>query len=149
MNLQEKINFYAGFFKSIAKKDKSIIILKDNAPEELRESVRKAHGDRFPDDYVYSWYSGILDDLEQYDCEKIEHIEDARAEIVNGLISVYTYDLTKWLNDDVYNVYYLSEALEEFDEKDGFKLLMMAQYKAIDEVFGAVVELLESDEVVQ
>lgn len=40
---------------------------------------------------------------------------------------VYTSDLTEWLNEDIKNVYFLSEALQEFNPIDGFKALSQAQ----------------------
>ena len=146
MNLKEKIEFYAGFFESIKKEDNNIIILKENAPEELKKSVFRAHGDRLCDDYVYDWYDSILSNLSDYDIEKIDDVENYRGEIVDGLVDPYTAGLTKWLNNSVYNTYYLTEALEEFAYKDGFKLLAIAQYKAIDEVYGYVIELLQNAE---
>ena len=73
--------------------------------------------------------------------EKVLH--ENRSEIVDSLVDVYTSDLTEWLDSNNNNVYYLGEAQKELGiQEDGFKLLAMAQYMAIDEIFSEVIELL-------
>ena len=116
---------------------KTIVVFADNASEDLKDSVRKAHGEQLPSDWIFDKYHSILDAMTQYD-----DIEDNRSEIVDGLVSVYTSDLTEWLNSNNSNVYYLTEALEESEEKDGFRALALAQYKAIDEIYSEVENLL-------
>ncbi len=55
---------------------------------------------------------------------------------------VYTSQLTEWLNDSNNHVYYLTEVLEEYEPKDGFALLTMAQGRAMEQAYQAVVEAL-------
>jgi len=117
---------------------KSIVVFADNASEDLKDSVRKAHGERLLSDWVFDKFHSILDAMLQYDDDN----EDMRFEIVDGLVDVYTCDLTEWLNSNNNNVYYLTEALEEYEEKDGFRALALAQYKAIDEIYSEVLNLL-------
>jgi hypothetical protein len=148
--LKEKIRSYAFGFTRKMRGDKYITVFEDNVPKELRDSVHKAHSDRMPSDWIYEKYSSILDALTNYEIESMDDIEENRAEIVDGLVDVYTSDLTAWLHADNRNVYYLTEAQEEYGaESDGFKLLAMAQYKAIDDVFSEVVELLGTDDAPQ
>jgi len=134
------------WFESVKRGEENITILKSGAPEALHDSVMKAHGDRLPDNWIYDKYESILDAFGQYDIEDAEQLEDNRAEIVDGLVDVYTSDLTEWLNSNNSNVYYLTEALEDLDGKDGFRALMMAQYKAIDEIFSEVAGYLAAEE---
>jgi len=123
--------------------DRRYIVLKDNAPESLKESIRDTHGDRLPDDWIYDKYHSALETLSGYDINDENDINDNRAEIVDGLVDVYTSNLTQWLNSNNSNVYYITEAQEEYGpEADGFKILMMAQYKAIDEIFTHVAKYL-------
>lgn len=146
MKLSKKIEKYLACFK-YKKRDngEGFMHLIDNPPEELRESVYKAHGDRLPDDWIYDKYHSILESFSQYDINDIDDIDEARAEIVDGLVDVYTHDLTGWLHSHNSNMYYLGEAREEFGQaENGFNLLMMAQYRAIDEIFGEVVDLLNN-----
>ena len=60
---------------------------------------------------------------------------------MDGLVDIYTTDLTKWLNDNINNVYYLEDAIKNGAE-DGFNALQVAQYQAIDEVAGHVITFL-------
>ncbi len=57
---------------------------------------------------------------------------------------IYTYDLLQWLAEDINNVYYISEVLEEYggDVRDGFQLLQMAQARRINEISMAIYNTL-------
>ncbi len=146
MTLKEKIDFYFDFFDVVEKNGKNITIYKDNAPQELIDAIHEAHGDRLPDDYIYQWFKNILSDLSDYSIETQEDIDEAMGEIIDSNISVYTSDLTEWLNTNNNNVYYLSEVLDEYGSKlDGFQLLSIAQCKAIQEVFDAIQALLQKE----
>jgi len=118
----------------------SYCYLNDSAPEQLKNAVRTAHGERFPDDFIYSTFLSLLERIGDYDIADRDQLDELRGEIVDGEVDVMTYDLTKWLNSDVRNVYYLTEALEE-GIIDGFQALTLAQYKAIDEVMEEVISL--------
>lgn len=141
--MEKIINNTLAQFEIVKRGDDSIVILNREAPEELRASVMAAHGDRLPDDWIFDKYHSILDALAGYTIEDADDLEENRAEIVDGLVDVYTSDLTAWLNRHNANVYYLTESLEEYGEQtDGFKLLMSAQYKAIDEIAGEAISYL-------
>lgn len=147
MNLSEKINHYLSFFEYKKRGDDMITIFTDNAPDDLRESVRNAHDDRLPNDWIFNKYQSILDAFNQYDINSIEDLSDNRAEIVDSLVDIYTADLTAWLASDVNNVYYITESQEEYGaETDGFKILQIAQYKAIDKIYDYVITLLANEE---
>lgn len=142
MNIQNKIQTYADSFETKQRGNKTIIVLKDNAPEELDNSVMQAHGDRFPSDWIFDTYHSILENLTGYDINSIDDVEDYRHEIVDGLVDIYTHELTGWLHSDNRNVYYLEDAVKEYGASDGFQILMSAQYIAINEIYNEVVELL-------
>lgn len=145
--LDKKIEKYLSYFKTKKRGDDTIVIFANNAPTDLRESLMEAHGERLPDDWIFDKYQSILDALTGYDIKNIDDVEENRTEIVDGLVDVYTSDLTAWLNSSDYNVYYITEAQEEYGiQTDGFKILQMAQYKAIDDIFSEVVNLLQSPE---
>jgi hypothetical protein len=150
MKIQEKARKYSSMFEIGKRNDgKSFVKIKDsytdNEPKELMESVRAAHGDRSPNDWVYTTYSELMDKVAEWDFASVEALEDTRHEIVDGYVDIYTADLTAWLAEDINNVWYLTETLEEFQPKDGFQLLSMAQYRAIDEVMQEVVNLLSQN----
>jgi len=101
-------------------------------------------------DYSYKWLNSFLDNvvelLDYEDFETFDELQDKINDKVYGWcdseVDIYTHNLTKWLNDNINNVYYLTESLEEFGEGDGFKLLSMAQYKAIEEHFNNSANIL-------
>ena len=141
--MQKIIKKYLSQLENKKRGEETITVFADNASEELKASVRAAHGEQLPSDWVFDIYQSILDALGQYTIERIDDVEENRAEIVDGLVDCYTSDLTAWLNSSNYNVYYMTEAQEEYGaEIDGFKILSMAQYKAIDDIFSEVVALL-------
>jgi hypothetical protein len=143
--MKAKIEKTLSYFDTVKRGEDTITILKDNAPEALNDSIRKAHGERLPDDWIFAKYVEVLEVLEGYDLDKPDSLADNRHEIVDGMVDVYTSGLTAWLNSHNDNVYYLTEAQEEFGPiEDGLKLLAMAQYKAIDEIYSEVVSYLES-----
>lgn len=82
--------------------------------------IRSAHGDKLPDDYVYEFIYEALERLSDSD----EGNEDEALYSIEP--DVYTSNLTKWLNSTAKRVYYVTEALEQFEPKDGFALLSQA-----------------------
>ena len=144
MTIQEKIEKYSNYFEIGTRNDGSkYTFLKDNTPAKLAVAVREAHGDRFPDDFIYSTFSDLLQRLSEYTINNMDDIENYRHEIVDGYVDIYTHDLIKWLASDIANVYYITQAIEEFGATDGFQVLSTAQYIAIDEVMNYVIGMFE------
>lgn len=102
--------------------------------------IHKAHLDRMPDDDIYSRIYDFLCDFADADSDATE--EDFREIIFNKEPDPYTSDLTAWLNNDVNNVYYLTEVLEEFEVKGGFEALSLAQQKYIQEIGNALLDAI-------
>lgn len=150
LSLQDHINQLADMFerKEVGEGENKrvIVTFADNAHEELKNSVYEAHDGNMPRDWVFEKYLGILESLGNYNIDSMDDIEEHRSEIVDGEVDSYTSDLTDWLNSSVYNVEYLGLAVSELGASDGFAILAGAQYLAIDEVFGHVLELLEKVE---
>lgn len=149
MTIQQKAQKYIDQFEviKIQDTDKTRVILKSDknglydSESKLYTAIREAHGDRFPDDFVYSTFLSILEKITEYDTDSIDPLDEYRHEIVDSMVDIYTHDLTGWLHDDIYNVSYLDEAIEN-GATDGCSLLSIAQYLAIDEVYPFVQELL-------
>jgi len=147
MTITEKAKKYSAMFVTDTRVDgKEFVKCTNDATQPLKESVRQAHGSRMPDDWTYGTYADLMQRVTDYDLETFDQLEDVRHEIVDGYVDIYTSDLTAWLNESNDNVYYLTEVLEQgLEPKDGFQLLAMAQYQAIDEVMSEVVDLLQKD----
>ena len=111
-------------------------------------------------DPVYEALSGGMHDMVkhldedsvyEYTVEAIDHVIEGRIkstddcdvfEWADSDTDVYTSDLTEWLNRSDWNVGYLTDALKEYGETDGFKALQIAQLKAREEVYRMVLDVL-------
>lgn len=141
--------------KTIKKGDKEILVFEN-------EEVFKIFG-REQDEvlnpfnnYTYEWLSDFFYDLLDFleYCEEdvrnelktlnelLEDFSDNIFEYADTRVDVYTSNLTEWLNDNPNNVYYLTEAREETEETDGFKLLQIAQFKAIGELYNNALSII-------
>lgn len=150
MNISELAQTYYDQFttKKVTRdgEEKTIVHFVDNRDQALYDSVYSAHGDRLPNDWIFETYRAILGSISDYSIETIDDLHDNRGEIIDGLVDVYTSDLTAWLNDSNYNVSYIDDAIREFGApEEGTSVLSQAQYMAIDEIFGEVATLLENN----
>lgn len=100
----------------------------------LTDLCHEAHGDKLPDNWCYQFIHEALDAISETD-----NYEDIDLEA-----DIYTNDLTKWLHSRVDRVYYLTQALEELEPKDGFQALAYAQYLEKREVLDSVKQSLEA-----
>jgi len=143
MKIKTKIQNYINDFEPVTKNNGSKIwVLKDSASKKLEKSIYDAHEGSYPNDYIYSTYLCILENLLNYDINSVDDIDDIRHELIDSMVCLYTHDLTEWLHSDISNVYYLDIAINEYGCKSGFELLATAQYISIDEVFEYVFDLL-------
>lgn len=121
----------------------NIYLLKDEHAnnEELKDLIRKAHGDKLPDDYCYEFIVEALDKIAE--CQEGAREYDIIDAIYEIEADVYTSNLTSWLNSRADRVRYLTEALEECEIKDGFQALAVAQQKEKQEVALSVLKSLK------
>ena len=104
-----------------------------------RDIIFNAHQDRMPNDDCYDRIHSILCDLINIDDDATR--DDAIDYVLQSdYVDCYTYDLTKWLNDDNRNVYYLTQAISEHGATDGFNALQTAQYIYINEIAYALID---------
>ena len=75
------------------------------------------------------WYECLGDWLDQLNSEDFGDESDAHEIVADQEADVYTADLTAWLHASNDNVYMLTEVLNEYEPKDGFELLAMAQQR--------------------
>lgn len=115
------------------------VCLKDGSPKWMTEVIRGIHGDKLPDDTTY--------DLIERCAGAIQDVDDMQEAIDELEPDSYTGELTAWLAARVDHVYYLTQALEEFEPKDGFAALAIAQQIQIREIGSALIQALETVEV--
>lgn len=98
------------------------------------------------DDYHFKWLdyymNSFADALEDKGPLDIESLHEELREAIEA--DIYTSDLTEWLNSKNSRVYYLTEALEELDVKNGFHLLSYAQFLEIEEVYQMGLEVIRN-----
>jgi len=75
--------------------------------------------------------------------EEGEEVEDLITEWIDEDIPVYTGELTSWIAEDDNHVEYITEALDRFGVVDGFTLLKMAYYIALEDVYYKVLRGLK------
>lgn len=111
--------------------------LKDGFPAWMQDVCHKAHGDRMPDDDVYSRIQDIVDILADLPDDATD--DDIQERIYEIEPDIYTNRLTEWLHSRNDNVFYLDEALKEGITNDGFALLSHAQGIYIREIADALI----------
>jgi len=117
-------------------------VLKNGSPEWMTEIVHTVHGDALPDDTIYRFIEMTVDAIA--DCDPDATEDDIQERLYEIEPDVYTSDLTEWLHARNDHVYYLTEALEEFNPRDGFQALSMAQANQIKEVAFDTLSALEN-----
>lgn len=133
---------YRRFFKTKTvkrkdEKEKNIILLSDNAPEELKEFVKKVHMDyfekSFPNDWIYEEISRAFDDIESYD--------DIDAFIYEAEADCYYQDLQAWTNNH-FAPRFIDEVIDE-GVKGYYHQIATGQVAAIQTIRQAVIDFLE------
>ena len=101
-------------------------------------------------DYTYEWLNSFLNEVIDFigykdfdDFDELNNlIEEHIFEWADSETDLYTSNLTEWLNHTPRNIYYMDEVIEDKSENDGFKLLQLAQYKAIEELYNNALRVL-------
>lgn len=123
--------------------------LRDGSPDWMAEAVREAHGDMLPDDWRYEAIWAVSEALSDLGAD--EDHEDAIHEIADGLVDVYTANLTKWLASSLERVAYVDEAREDFggegnDLETAIKRGQFLEYREIaSSLVSALAALVDED----
>lgn len=118
--------------------------------EALSDAIYKQNSITTNFDYERS--REFIEELIDADFDDLDELKEKAPEMLfewaDNNVDIYTKDLTEWLNQNIENVYFLSEAMELVNDCNGFNALTMAQYCAIrniySNVFDKVVEFLDS-----
>lgn len=109
---------------------------KDGRPDWLENLIFTAHDNMLPDDYRYKFIENSL----QYIADQDEDADDLDCPEIEA--DSYTSELTKWLHSRNDRVYYLTEALEKYEIKNGFWALQESQLCEREEVYFSVLNSL-------
>jgi hypothetical protein len=135
-----------------SKEGHPIWVLKDNSPDWMQEVIQKAHGDKGPDDLTYEY---IVEALRVFDENYREPVPDKLVMDLEDCLmqldpDIYTNKLTGWLHRRVDNIYYLNQAIEQYNEMghteySGTDLLQCAQMIHKLEVANALIVASRND----
>lgn len=124
-----------GYLERVSLCDGSTCVCrKDGSPEWLKDLCREAHGDSFPDDWIYEQIANCLESISDNDCE------DDALEAAESAIDVYSSDLLDWARG---RGWYVDDAI-----RDGARTLddaiMQGQATMIGEIFDSIVTFLSN-----
>lgn len=134
MTIQEKAAEISKMFVEKTRDDGSKYWSTDSEDVAIRDMCHDAHGEMLPDDWKYRFIVDALDLIAETD-----DVDDVTIEP-----DVYTADLTAWLASHNGRVYYLTQALEEYGEIDGFRALACAQAFEREEVYFSVLSSIRA-----
>jgi hypothetical protein len=145
MNISEKAQEYLNQLEVGERDDGSTYVYLKSLEGKLYESIHQAHNGRLPDDWTYLTYCHLLEKIVDCDLKTLDDLENARHEIVDGTIDIYTHDLKQWLIDYPNADDYMSETIASHSySTDGgmWQVYVSAQYLAIDAIMSKVINLL-------
>jgi hypothetical protein len=145
----ERLNQYK-FIKVDGTNQERLVFINNEEVFNIFANINDERGLNPFNEYSYSWLNSFLNAFTEsiQETDEIDQVmtdfEDNLFELSNSEVFTYTQDLTKWLNSNNSNVYYLTEVLEENSIKDGFDLLREAQRRAIEEAFNSFLSSLKT-----
>lgn len=133
------------FFTTKAREDGAeYFTLKDGAPEWVKDLIHKAHGEFLPDDYRYRWAYGAMEFIADSDGDPM----DDAAEFADLAVDTYTGDRLAWLSSNLQRPGYCDQVVQDYgsmpDPGDIISLIGCGQYVEAEEVYGLVLQALES-----
>lgn len=109
----------------------------EGAPDWVNDMVREVYDNFMPDDARDAFIrDALLLMAGAYEDDLYDTVSEVEAD-------VYTSTLTAWLHSSPSRVYYLTEVLEEYEPRDGFEALALAQYSERREVYMLCLQYLE------
>lgn len=123
----------------------TFVRLEDGAAEWMRDAVREAHGGMLPDDTRYSMIRRTVDAIAEhlaYDSDA--DLDDVRAELIDGLIPVYTSDRLAWLASHLDRLAYCDDAASDMggDGADLADRIAWGIATEYEEIYSAVLDAL-------
>jgi hypothetical protein len=134
--IQKLAKEYLNYFdQKEGKNGLSTYTWKDEAPQELRELIQKAHGNMLPNDYRYNFV-----------VESLEAIAEDREDSIEA--DIYNRDLLNWLSSHLDRSAYCDQYVEEYGGIDtkNFNIINVisgGQYLEKLEVYHSVLHSLE------
>lgn len=124
-----------GYLERACRGDGSMYVCRKNgSPEWVTDLCRDAHGDSFPDDWIYEQIANCLESILDNDCEY------GARDAAESAGDVYSSDLLDWARG---RGWYVDEAI-----RDGARTMdaaiMQGQQTMIGEIFDSIVTFLSN-----
>lgn len=147
MKLSELAAGAVGYFVTDERDDGTEFVkTADDTPEWLQSLIQDAHAHMFPDDWRYQAIRDVLHTLADLDFETADDAREEDGEILDGLVDLYTHDLTAWLGSRNDRMQYVDEWVEDFgSDGDTFQRLSGGQYVEYREILDSVLESLSEE----
>ncbi len=147
--MKNKLKTYQNLFEVKTKDDGTTYtcLKSDNKSDEYNTLLKIIYDKHNGTNFAYTTLSTAVDNiltyLEQDDTNTLEDYQDNQIyEDVNNDVNIYHYDLLKWVSDNLYNMGYVDEAIEN-GAKTLSDALMQGQYEAIREIYQDLINILE------
>lgn len=120
--------------------------LADGSPEWMTGAIQAAHDGMMPDDTRYAMIRETAYRMADADDSEIEDPHEA----VDGLVDVYTAELTRWLSSHHLRLAYCDEAMAEYgaprdDDNGMLRLIMMGQFAEYREIWSQLAACLAEE----
>ena len=119
-------------------------------PQWMQDVIFVGHLGTMPNDISYKAISYVISSIadldEETEWETAQDVIEALRDNNSIEADCYTSDLTGWLHSNVRYVYYLTEAIKDYNCRSGFQALAVAQQIWLEEVAQAIADALENAE---
>lgn len=113
----------------------------------IYQGFMETHGtEMMPDDWRFQKIAHMLSHFQDYELNNIDDIREIVNEVVDGLVDIYTSDLTKWLASRLQRIEYVDEAIKNYGKGESVvNDLMAGQYFEIEEMAGRLITWVEEN----
>jgi len=111
--------------------------------DDLATFVHELHDEELPNDWRYEKIVEICEAIAEYDADT--EWSDAAHEITDGLVSVFTFELTEWIADYGSRLSYCDQVLEDgliSADARMYDRLIVGQYECIKQMVDMIMSKL-------
>jgi hypothetical protein len=122
--------------------------LKDGTPDWIKEAVHQAHGDLFPNDWIYAQCKAIAQDMTEYEPEDWM---DSVSDWADSNVDIYNSDRAAWLGSHLHFGEAVDEAVEELGHSDQgiYGDIAQGQYKVLEQIAYVLIQAVEDQAEVE
>lgn len=130
-------------FENNTRGDVSMTVLRDDAPEWVRDAVRRAHGNLLPDDWIYATSRDAFSALS--DVDEDTDMQTVWDEFSTAAMDAYTDDRLRWLASHPARLSYCDEAVSDglCDGSSIAETIGCGQYLEAREIFREIWAAVE------